>query len=397
MAIWNNYAGLEQPATHGPAPDLYLGGGPANGAYAHFSTGSGTYLIVTSYLNGYFTVAEGEDFCIEYMCRELGDAQGTALAVNDGFAMDERRFFDGTGQWRIQAGAEFSWMSPLMRIAPAVSIGDGAWHAVAFDRLSGKLRLFVDGVQVQMLLNGSEAGLELNFSGPLEGGGGNDFYIGACPVSQPWMGLSERNSYVGDLAWVRFTRASREASGFMVPSAAPPVTEADPQWSNTTLMAGVMREDGDGGGGGGGGGGAASVPAPDLALCLAQVDNGVFDLSFVDASLEAPPVETLVYAVLFTDQEAPAARVVDRYERRGWWMDPQAGTGLWYVRRQALTEAARQEAMEMIRMALEAHAPALSGIEVSEMAGGEAARVSGLFVQVTGLYAGRRFVVSVPL
>lgn len=398
MAIWNDYTGLHELGTHGPAPELYLGGGPANGAYAKFSTGSGTFLESPAYADGWWSVPEGEDFCIEYMCREGGESQGTALAVNNGFAMDERRLFDGTGQWRIQSGAVFSWLSPLMTVEPAISIRDGMWHAIAVDRAAGKLRLFVDGVRVSILLNGVMAGTEVDFSGPLEGGPGNNFFIGACPVSQPWMGLYETNSYAGDLAWVRFTRASRESTGFMHPETAPLIVDADPLWSVTTLMVGVMLESGDGGGGGGGGGsGAVTTAALDLALCLAQVDNGVFDLAFVDATREGPPVETLVYAVLFTDQEAPAARVKDRYERRGWWMDPQAGTGLWYVRRQALTDAARREAMEMIRTALEAHAPALSDIEVAEMADGASGRISGLVVQVTGLYAGHRFVVSVPL
>ena len=84
-------------------------------------------------------------------------------------------------------------------------------------------------------------------------------------------------------------------------------------------------------------------------LKLVQIDNGVFDLAFDDPALqdENAAVQTLIYASLFTDQIAPAERVADPFDQRGWWHDPARGTGLWYVRRQALSDKARAEALNM--------------------------------------------------
>ena len=133
-------------------------------------------------------------------------------------------------------------------------------------------------------------------------------------------------------------------------------------------------------------------------LKLVQIDNGVFDLAFDDPALadDAASVETLVYGVLFTDAEAPASRVADRYERRGWWADPAKGSGLWHVRRQPLGSAARRETLSMIEAALSKRDPALTGVSISEQAG-VAGNVSSVFLQVTGLHNGRKFAVRVPL
>jgi hypothetical protein len=138
------------------------------------------------------------------------------------------------------------------------------------------------------------------------------------------------------------------------------------------------------------------VKGPASSVGLEQVDNGVFDLVFYDPETDDRAVETLVYAVLFTNAEAPVARVPDRYARQGWWLDAEAGSGLWHVRRQPLGSAARREALEMVRAALEDHAPALSGIAVVESAR-TAGFVSSVFMDITGFYSGRQFLVSVPL
>lgn len=135
-------------------------------------------------------------------------------------------------------------------------------------------------------------------------------------------------------------------------------------------------------------------------LKLVQIDNGVFDLAFDDPALadDDAAVATLVYAALFTDQEAPDNRVADRYERRGWWDDPLAGTGLWYLRRQPLTSAARREALEMVKTALATRAPALTGVVVEEVEHpGSAGRVSSVFLSITGSHNGRKFTVQAPL
>jgi len=133
-------------------------------------------------------------------------------------------------------------------------------------------------------------------------------------------------------------------------------------------------------------------------LKLVQIDNGVFDLAYDDPALndDDAAVATLVYAALFTDAEAPASRVPDRYERRGWWADPAKGSGLWHVRRQPLGSAARRETLAMIESALSKRDPALTGVSVSEQAG-VAGNVSSVSLQVTGQHNGRQFVVEVPL
>ncbi len=131
-------------------------------------------------------------------------------------------------------------------------------------------------------------------------------------------------------------------------------------------------------------------------LKLVQIDNGVFDLQFDDpaASDENAAIQTLVYAVLFTDQEAPESRVPDRYERRGWWADPNAGTGIWHVRRQALSQSARREAIFMVQQALIDHG--LTEVSVTEDSAG-AGNVSGVFLRIMGLHNGRTINLSVPL
>jgi phage gp46-like protein len=137
-------------------------------------------------------------------------------------------------------------------------------------------------------------------------------------------------------------------------------------------------------------------------LNLIQTEWGRFDLAFdgaADAQADVEPtVATLVYAALFTDAAAPASRVPDRFERRGWWADAQAGSGLWYVRRQALDSAARREALAMVRTALTTRAPALTEVAVQETSVDDpAGNVSRVFLEVTGLHNGRKFLVKAPL
>jgi phage gp46-like protein len=132
-------------------------------------------------------------------------------------------------------------------------------------------------------------------------------------------------------------------------------------------------------------------------LKLVQIDNGVFDLIVDDPMLSDAnaAVSTLVYAALFTDAEAPVSRVADRYERRGWWDNPKAGSGLWHVRRQALGSAARREALDLVRQALVSHAPALSDVIVTEA--GSAGNVSSVILEIRAKHNGRQFAMSVPL
>lgn len=135
-------------------------------------------------------------------------------------------------------------------------------------------------------------------------------------------------------------------------------------------------------------------------LKLVQIDNGVFDLAAEDPNAtedEAAQaaVQTLVYATLFTDQIAPADRVADPFDQRGWWHDPARGTGLWYVRRQALSAKARTETLNMIKRALESKSAALSDIEITDLT--SAGNVSSVILGITGLHNGRKFTLEAAL
>lgn len=127
-------------------------------------------------------------------------------------------------------------------------------------------------------------------------------------------------------------------------------------------------------------------------LALTQTATGVFDLASDDGAADSA-VATLVYTVLFTDAEAPAERAPDRFDRRGWWADPAAGTGLWHVRRQPLSAAARREALAQVRQALTAHG--LTDVIVSDAS--TAGNVSSVFMAISGRHNGRTFAIRVPL
>lgn len=129
-------------------------------------------------------------------------------------------------------------------------------------------------------------------------------------------------------------------------------------------------------------------------LKLIQIDNSVFDLVFDEASVDDEAIHTVLYAVLFTDAEAPGSRVPDQFDRRGWWAEPEAGTGLWHVRRQSLSQSARREAVFMIEQALLDHGVTAVSVTEDPVVSGN---VSGVFLRISGLHNGRQFNVSVPL
>ena len=132
-------------------------------------------------------------------------------------------------------------------------------------------------------------------------------------------------------------------------------------------------------------------------LKLVQTDWGVFDLAIDDpAEADAQAaVATVIYAVLFTDAEAPAGRVDDDFDRRGWYNDPTRGSGLWYVRRQALTADARAEAILMIQTAL-AGREGMTDILVDEVQA-PAGNTSSVFMRIGGFHNGRKFLVQIAL
>lgn len=135
-------------------------------------------------------------------------------------------------------------------------------------------------------------------------------------------------------------------------------------------------------------------------LKLVQIDNGVFDLApedpdaTVDEILQAA-IETLIYAILHTDQIAPAGRVADPFDQRGWWHDPQRGTGLWYVRWQALSDKARREALNMVKRALEAKTTSLAAISVADVT--PAGNVSSVMLEIAGQHNGHQFIMKTSL
>lgn len=136
-------------------------------------------------------------------------------------------------------------------------------------------------------------------------------------------------------------------------------------------------------------------------LKIVQTDWNTFDLAYMDPETDDPTGElvTLIASILFVDAEAPADREPDRYQRRGWYDDPAAGSGLWYVRRQALTDDARREALAMVRDALTNQSGGtITDLDVSETipSPGEG-NVSHLYMRISGKHNGREFLFEVPL
>lgn len=133
-------------------------------------------------------------------------------------------------------------------------------------------------------------------------------------------------------------------------------------------------------------------------LGLEQIEQGVFDLVFTDVSDADADVRTLVYAVLGTDRRAPDYIESDGFEKRGCWDDPEAGTGLWWLRRQPLSDAVRAESIQMIKDALATKQPGLIGVDVAVVTPDQATgNISSVMLQITGTHNGREFIVNVPL
>ncbi|MDR0673315.1 MAG: phage GP46 family protein [Zoogloeaceae bacterium] len=135
-------------------------------------------------------------------------------------------------------------------------------------------------------------------------------------------------------------------------------------------------------------------------LKLIQTGWCEFDLDFDDPADEdtAAALATLVFAVLFTDQEAPSSRVADPYDRRGWYKDAQAGSGLWHVHRQPLTPEAEREAVARVEMALKEKAPALTDLAVQVVrTSSPAGNISSVYIEISGAENGRKFLIRAPL
>lgn len=122
-------------------------------------------------------------------------------------------------------------------------------------------------------------------------------------------------------------------------------------------------------------------------LKLIQTAYGQFDLALMEPkeNISLAKAKTVVYATLFSDQIAPADRVEDPDDRRGWWQAPQDGTGIWYVRRQALTESAKRETIRMIREALRT-TEGMADVVVTDIT--PQGNVSLLLLEISGVYDG---------
>lgn len=132
---------------------------------------------------------------------------------------------------------------------------------------------------------------------------------------------------------------------------------------------------------------------------LTRLPGGGMDVALDDGTDPVGAVATVVYALLYTDQRAPLSREPDHFAARGWWADPEAGSGLWHVRRQGLSEAARAEAVAMVRDAL-TREPALTGLSV-DVVPAQAAQAEGsvslLQLRITGQHNEREFFLNLSL
>ncbi|WP_180131853.1 phage GP46 family protein [Rhodoferax sp. BLA1] len=132
---------------------------------------------------------------------------------------------------------------------------------------------------------------------------------------------------------------------------------------------------------------------------LIRLPGGGFDVALADQADAAAAVATVVYAALYTDAQAPSAVEADAFDARGWWADPAAGTGLWYLRRTALDDQARADAVRMVEQAL-ARSPALTSVVVdvlTDRGDGVAGNVSQVSLSISGQHNGISFLVSIPL
>lgn len=130
-------------------------------------------------------------------------------------------------------------------------------------------------------------------------------------------------------------------------------------------------------------------------LKLIQYEWGQFDIALVTPTEDAlnAEIKTIVYAALFTDQRAAEGRVEDPFDQRGWFYDPARGSGLWYVRRQALSQGARVETANMVRRAIE-QMDGMTEVVVDQAAASALGNISRVELEIGGRYHGRRFVVS---
>lgn len=130
---------------------------------------------------------------------------------------------------------------------------------------------------------------------------------------------------------------------------------------------------------------------------LVVLPGGGMDVELDDSGDASGAVATVVYALLQTDARAPVDREADSFTARGWWADATVGSGLWHVRRQGLSAAARLETVRMVEVAL-AREPALTDVVVTDATDGVGpGSVSGVQVAVSGKHNGLDFLIDLTL
>ena len=132
-------------------------------------------------------------------------------------------------------------------------------------------------------------------------------------------------------------------------------------------------------------------------LKLVQYAPGQFDLAFDNPAERdnRAKAATIVYAAIFTDAEAPPARVENPHDRRGYWAEPQAGSGCWHIRRQPFSRNARLEAISEVKRVLARHAPALTDFTVSENT--KDFRPSAITLDISAKYGNENIILQVSL
>ena len=134
---------------------------------------------------------------------------------------------------------------------------------------------------------------------------------------------------------------------------------------------------------------------------LVLLPGGGFDVALDDSNEPTGAVATVIYALLLTDARAPVEREADAFAAGGWWARPEAGSGLWHTRRQALSAAARTESVRIVQQALGRDA-AFSGVTVEDVSdpsgpGAGGGNVSTLQLRVGGKHNGRQFLIDLSL
>ncbi len=141
-------------------------------------------------------------------------------------------------------------------------------------------------------------------------------------------------------------------------------------------------------------------------LKLIRLEGNVIDLAFDDPALATTDEDasasaaaaTVIYCELYTDAEAPSGLAANRFDRRGWYYDPAAGTIIWCVRRQPLDEKARRQTLNNLTTRLTSRDPAFSDVAVEEEVPADpAGNISSVLVKITGFHNGRKFIVRAPL